>query len=74
MSDCEFVLIGLMNFELEAKTQIFDQISSQIRPLTPTGRGTFLEHIYKLVRRVKSFDCDNFCPHRTCRNERQAKT
>ena len=63
---CDFVLIRLTDFELEAKTQILDQISSQIWPLAPTSRGPFLENlkkrIYKIVCRVKSLDCANFPP------------
>ena len=44
MSMCDFVLIRLTDFELYAKTQIFYKISRQIWPLTPTGRGHFLEY------------------------------
>jgi len=44
MSIYDFVLIRLTDFELEAETRILDQISSQIWPLTPTGRGPFLEN------------------------------
>ena len=40
-------LIRLTDFELEAKTRILDQISSKIWPLTPTGRGPFLENFKK---------------------------
>ena len=45
----DFVLIRLTDFELEAKTRILDQISSQIGPLTPTGRGPFLENFKNAV-------------------------
>ena len=45
MSIYDFVLIPLTDFEFEAKTLILDQILSQILPLTPTGRGPFLENL-----------------------------
>ena len=45
MCICEFVLNRLTDFELDDKTQFFYQISSQIWPLTPTGRSQFLINI-----------------------------
>ena len=52
MSIYDFVLIRLTDFELEAKTRILDQISSQIWPLTPTGRGPFLENFKNAFTRL----------------------
>ena len=42
---CDFVLIRLTDFKLEAKMWFWDQISCQIWPLTSTGRGQFLRNL-----------------------------
>ena len=58
---CDFVLIRLTDFELEAKHKF------QIKFRVKFDFSKFQKRIYKLVCGVKLLDCANFCPHRTFR-------
>ncbi len=75
---CDFVLIRLMNFELEAKTRILDQISRQILPLAPTGRGHFLKNFKNAFTSLfvgsSRLIVPIFVHIRLAGSERQAKT